>query len=70
VLKHAYGRFVSDQAPTSYYHIDKLNFLADYPRASLEAFQPNIIRNSFTTTIILPINVNAERMLSKLNIYL
>jgi hypothetical protein len=38
VLKRAYGRFVSDLARTGYNHIDKLDFLADYPRARLEAF--------------------------------
>jgi hypothetical protein len=43
VLKRAYGRFVSDLGRTSYNHIDKHDFLADYPRARIEAFQPNII---------------------------
>ncbi|CEJ56112.1 hypothetical protein PMG11_02335 [Penicillium brasilianum] len=66
VLKRAYGRFVSDLARTGYNHIDKLDFLADYPRARLEAFQPNIIQSSFAATGIVP--VNADRVLSKLNI--
>jgi hypothetical protein len=68
VLKRAYGRFVSDLARTSYNHIDKLDFLADYPRARLEAFQPNIVQSSFAATSIIP--VNADRVLSKLNISL
>ena len=68
VLKRAYGRFVSDLARTGYNHIDKLDFLADYPRVRLEAFQPDIIRNSFVATGLVPID--AERVLSKLNISL
>jgi hypothetical protein len=68
VLKRAYGRFVSDLARTGYNHIDKLDFLADYPRARLEAFQPHIVQSSFAATGIVP--VNADRVLSKLNISL
>jgi hypothetical protein len=30
VLKRTYGRFVSDLARTSYNHINKLDFLANY----------------------------------------
>jgi hypothetical protein len=40
-LKRAYGGFVSDLARIGYSHIDKFDFLADYQRARLEAFQPN-----------------------------
>lgn len=68
MLKRAYGRFVSDLARVGYNHIDKLDFLADYPRARTEAFQPEIIRNSFKATGLVP--VDAERVLSKLNISL
>lgn len=68
VLKRAYGRFVSDLARVGYNHIDKLDFLADYPRARVEAFQPQIIRNSFAATSLVPID--PERVLSKLNISL
>jgi hypothetical protein len=68
VLKRAYSRFVSDLAHTSYNHIDKLNFLANYPRARIVAFQPNVIRNSFVATGLIP--VNTERVLSKLTICL
>ena len=68
MLKRAYGRFVSDLARTGYNHIDKLDFLADYPRAQLEAFQPNIIQNSFAATSLVPIDI--ERVLCKLNISL
>ena len=68
VLKRAYGRFVSDLARTSYNHINKLDFLADYLRARIEAFMPNIVQSSFAATGIVP--VNTERVLSKLNISL
>ena len=68
VLKRAYGCFVSDLARTGYNHIDKLDFLADYPRARAEAFQPNIVQSSFAATGIVP--VDADRVLSKLNISL
>jgi hypothetical protein len=68
VLKRAYDRFVSDLARTDYNHIDKLNFLANYPRARIEAFQPNIIQSSFAATSIMP--VNTSRVLSRLNISL
>lgn len=44
-LKRAYGRFVSDLARVGYNHIiDKLDFLADYPRARIEAFLPQTIQ--------------------------
>ena len=67
-LKRAYGRFVSDLARASYNHIDKLDFLAEYPRARIEAFKPQTIQTSFAATGITPFN--PERVLSKLNISL
>ena len=67
VLKRAYSRFISDLARRGYNHIDKFDFLDDYQRARLEAFQqPAIIQNSFAASGLVP--VNAERVLSKLNI--
>ncbi|KAJ5240603.1 uncharacterized protein N7469_002194 [Penicillium citrinum] len=51
-----------------YNHIDKFDFLADYPRARAETFQPGIIQNSFAASGLMP--VDAERVLSKLNISL
>jgi hypothetical protein len=68
VRKRAYGRFASDLVRVGYNHIDKFDFLPDYQRAWLEAFQPNIIQNSFVDTGIVP--VDAERVPSKLNISL
>ena len=51
-----------------YNHIEKLDFLADYPRARSEAFLLYIINSSFAATGIVPIDAN--RVLSKLNISL
>ncbi|KAJ5735363.1 uncharacterized protein N7483_000488 [Penicillium malachiteum] len=68
VLKITYGRFISDLARTGYNHIDKLDFLADFQRARLEAFKPATIQNSFIATGLVPID--AEKVLSKLNISL
>ena len=69
VLKRAYGCFISDLARRGYNHIDKFDFLDDYQRARLEAFQqPAIIHNSFAASGLVP--VNAERVLSRLNISL
>ena len=68
MLKRAYRRFISDLALIGYNYIDKLNFLTNYLRARIEAFQPNIIQSSFVATSI--VLVNTDRVLSKLNISL
>jgi hypothetical protein len=69
VVKRAYGRFVSDLVRQGYNHIDKIDFLMDYQHARLEAFQkPSTIQNSFAAAGSVPID--AERVLSKLNISL
>jgi hypothetical protein len=67
-LKKAYSRFVSDLARRGYNHIDKHDFLMDYQRARLEAFQSATIQNSFAASGLVP--VDAERVLNKLNISL
>ena len=59
---------MSDLTRASYNHIDKLDFLAEYPRARIEAFKPQTIQTSFAATGITPFN--PERVLSKLNISL
>ncbi|KAJ5596811.1 hypothetical protein N7450_003269 [Penicillium hetheringtonii] len=69
VLKHIYSRFISDLACMEYNYIDKLDFLEDYQCAQLEAFQSDTIQNSFVTNSLVP-PINAERVLSKLNISL
>jgi len=69
VLKHAYGRFISDLARRGYNYIDKFDFLDNYQHARLEIFQkPAIIQNSFTASGLVP--VDTDRVLSKLNISL
>jgi hypothetical protein len=69
VVKREYGLFVSDLIRQGYNHIDKIDFLMDYQHARLEAFQkPSTIQNSFAAAGLVPIN--AERVLSKLNISL
>jgi len=69
VVKRAYSRFVSDLTRTGYNHIDKCDFLENYQYARLEALQqPDTIRNSFAASGLVP--VDAERVLSKLNISL
>jgi hypothetical protein len=43
------------------HHVDNLDFLADYPRARIEAFLPQNIQNSFAATGFTPFN--PERVL-------
>jgi DDE superfamily endonuclease len=68
ILKRAYGRLISDRGRIGYNHIDKVDFLADYQQARIEAFQPSIIRNSFAAAGLVPID--PARVLTKLNISL
>ncbi|KAL1979193.1 hypothetical protein VTN96DRAFT_6521 [Rasamsonia emersonii] len=49
-------------------HIDKLDFLAAYPKARMEAFKFDNIKNGFAATGLLPFN--PERVLTQLNIQL
>jgi len=37
-------------------HIDKLDFLAAYPKARLEAFKSENIKNGFAATGLVPFN--------------
>jgi hypothetical protein len=69
VLKRAYSHFISDLTRRGYNYINKLDFLDNYQCAQLEAFQQlAIIQNSFAASGL--VLVNAERVLSKLNISL
>ena len=69
VVKRAYSHFISNLARRGYNHINKYDFLENYKHMRLEAFQqPAIIQNSFAASGLVP--VNAERVLSKLNISL
>ena len=68
VLKRSYSALVDQQTRCGVNHIDKLDFLAAYPRARTDAFKTNTIQNAFKATGIVP--VSAEPVLSKLNIQL
>lgn len=67
-LKRAYGKLVDQKMRMGINHIDKLDFLAAYPIAPMDAFQSNTIQNSFKAAGLVPLN--AESVLSKLNISL
>jgi hypothetical protein len=56
VLTRTCGGFVSDLARVGYNYIDKLDFLADYPRTRTEAFKPHIIQSSFDAPGLVPID--------------
>lgn len=68
ILKRTYDRLVEERACTGHNHIDKLDFLAAYPEARREAFKSENIQNSFAAAGL--VRVNAEHVLSKLNISL
>jgi hypothetical protein len=66
VLKRLYRRLVDQKMRYGVNYIDKLNFLAVYPQARIDAFKSNTIKNSFKAAGIVPID--PEPMLIKLNI--
>ncbi|ODM16160.1 hypothetical protein SI65_08594 [Aspergillus cristatus] len=68
VLKRSYGSLIDQKMRCGTNHINKLDFLAAYPQAHMEAFKPDIIQNSFTAAGLVPFNPN--QVLSKLNIRL
>lgn len=68
VLKRAYSRLISNQARLGFNHINKLDFLAEYPQAHQETFKQDTIQNSFAAAGLVPLD--PERVLSKLNISL
>lgn len=68
VLKRLYSRLIESQTRLGHNHIDKLDFLESYILARQEAFKTDIIQSSFASAGLVPIN--AERVLSKLNISL
>lgn len=67
-LKRAYGRLIENQMRLNINHIDKLDFLAAYPQARADAFQPSTIKNSFAAAGLVPFDPN--RVISKLDIRL
>lgn len=68
VLKRSYGSLVDQKMRLNINHIDKLDFLAAYPQARIDAFKSNTIKNSFKAAGLVPID--PEPVLDKLNIQL
>jgi hypothetical protein len=68
ILKRVYGRLVETRMRLGFNHVDKLDFLDAFPTARNEAFKPDIIKNSFAATGLVPYDPN--RVISKLNIQL
>ena len=68
VLKRSYGRLVDQQTRMGINHIDKLDFLAAYPRAREDAFQARSIQNAFKATGLIPLNT--AEVIDRLNIQL
>jgi hypothetical protein len=68
VLKRSYGSLVDQKMRLGVNHIDKLDFLAAYPQARIDAINPDTIRNSFKAAGLVPLN--PEAVLDKLNIQL
>jgi len=56
VLKRVYGCLVEESMRLGINHIDKLDFLAAYPKARLEAFKSENIKNGFAATGLVPFN--------------
>ena len=68
VLKYIYSHFINNLTRTGYNYINKLDFLVDYLYTKIEAFQPNIVQNSFAATDIILIDI--YQIFSKFNILL
>jgi hypothetical protein len=68
VLKRAYRRLVEFRMRCGSNHIDKLDFLDSYPTVRMEAFKPEIVKNSFQSAGLVPFA--PERVISKLDIRL
>jgi hypothetical protein len=68
VLKRSYGSLVDQKMRLGINHIDKLDFLAAYPQARVDAFKPDTIKNSFAAAGLVPFD--PDRVLSKLNVWL
>ncbi|RJE18836.1 Pogo transposable element [Aspergillus sclerotialis] len=67
-LKRAYGGIIEAKTRCNINHIDKLDFLAAFPKARTEAFKPVTIQNAFAAAGLVP--YNPDRVISTLNIQL
>jgi hypothetical protein len=68
VLKRSYGNLNTQKIRLGINHINKLEFLAAYPQARVDAFKQDTIINSFKAAGLVPLN--PEAVLLKLNIQL
>ena len=67
-LKRAYGGLIERKARLGVDHIDKLDFLAAFPQARVEAFKPATIQNAFAAAGLVP--YDPDRVISKLDVQL
>lgn len=67
-LKRVYGRLVGKKARLGFNLITKFDFLEAYPKARIEAFKPDTVKNGFEATGLVPFK--PERVLEQLNIQL
>jgi hypothetical protein len=68
VLKREYGRLVEQRMRHGFNHIDKLDFLTNFPAARLEAYKPANIQNGFMAAGLVP--YNPDRVYQQLNVQL
>jgi hypothetical protein len=68
VLKRSYGSLVDQKMRLNVNHIDKLDFLAAYPQARIDAFKSDTIKNSFKAAGL--VSIDPEPVLNQLNIQL
>ena len=68
VLKRSYGHLVEQQMRVGVNHIDKLDFLAAYPQARMEAYKSSTIQNAFAAAGLAP--YDPDRVISQLNVRL
>lgn len=68
VLKRTYGLLVDSLMRTNINHVDKLDFLTNYPSARQKAFVSTVIKNAFSGSGLVPFN--PAHVLEKLDIRL
>lgn len=68
IIKREYGQLVQSMMVNGLNHIDKLDFLSNYPLARTKTYTTSIIQSAFAGTDLVPLS--AQRVLDKLNIYI
>lgn len=66
IIKQEYGQLVQSMMVDGIHHIDKLDFLSNYPFARTKAYTQSTIQNAFAGASLFPLC--AQRVLEKLNI--